>query len=81
MKKVVALLSMLAFLAPVSFAVALDANRYTDPLRQGPNFLTIQQEKEKAKFKAVEAAAAAAMQPDQARRATPPSATAGVEVR
>ncbi len=80
MKKIIATLSLLAFLAPTSFAVALDANRYTDPLRQGPDFLKIQQEKEKAKFKAVEAAAAAAMQPAQTRPAGP-TATAGVEVK
>jgi hypothetical protein len=81
MKKIIATLSLLAFLAPVSFAVALDANRYTDPLRQGPNFLQIQQEMEKAKFKAVEAEASAAMQPGQAQTTKPAKAQAGVEVK
>lgn len=79
MKKVIATLSLIAFLAPAPFAVAIDGSR--DALRQDAKVRQEQQEKDKAKFKVVEADASKAMQPGQTRPATPPKAAAGVEVK
>jgi hypothetical protein len=79
MKKIIATLALLAFLAPVSFAVARDAN--WDALRQDAKTQQGQQEKDKAMFKALESDASKAMQSGQAQPTTPPKAKAGVEVK
>ncbi len=79
MKKIIATLALLAFLAPLSFAVARDASR--DTLGQDAKARQEQQEKDKAKFKAIEAGAAKAMQPGPAGVTTPPTTTVGAEVR
>ncbi len=79
MKKIIATLALLAFLAPVSFAVAREAS--SDPLRQDAKTRQDQQEKDATKFKALESDASKAVQPGQAQPTTPPKAKAGVEAK
>jgi hypothetical protein len=79
MKKIVATLALLAFLAPVSFAAARDAS--SDALRTDAKTQQEQQKKDMAKFKAVESDASKSVQPGQVRPTTPPKAQAGVEVK
>jgi hypothetical protein len=80
MKKIIATLALLAFLAPVSFAVARDLN--WDALRQDAKTQQGQQEKDKAMFKALESDASKAAQPGQVQPTTPSKAKAkaGVDV-
>lgn len=79
MKKIIATLALLAFLAPTSFAAAREATR--DTLRQDAKTQQEQQERDQAKFKAAEADASKAAQPGQAQPTAPPKATAGAEVK